>query len=937
MTDKNRQQFQESSYLSGSNADYLEDLYELYLKDPDALSAQWQQYFANLPTVAGHTGADISHADVRAELEGLARQTKSATPVVMAQADRQGSVDALIRAYQRFGHLNAKLNPLGDTFEPEVRLMPSHYQLSQQDLTQTFATRGILPEVQAPLSAIIAQLEKVYCGSVGVQFTYISDDDERHWLRDKIQKSSWQLDDVEKKIEILKELIAADTLEKYLGVKYVAQKRFSIEGLDTLVPLIRSIIHESIADKQKEVIIGMSHRGRLNVLINIMGKPPQQLFKEFEGTIADEFDTTGDVKYHLGFASSLKTPAGNINLSMAFNPSHLEHHGPIVMGLARAHEERDGYEEKREVVPIVLHGDASFAGQGIVMESFNMSQTHAYKVGGVMHIIANNQIGFTTSDPHDARSSHYCSDLSKMIEAPVFHVNAEDPEAAVMVAKLALDYRMHFKKDVVIDLIGYRRHGHNEADEPRSTQPLMYAKIRACEPTYFNYAERLMADNVCTQQQIDQWIEDYRKCLDNGNPVIEVVLPEKEGGRRWAEHLYQEWTEQVDTQVSQEKILELEAELQKIPENFELQRQIKMIMRARGKMAAGEQPLDWGFAETMAYATLLDEGVSVRFSGQDSKRGTFFHRQSALFDQKTGACYIPLQHMNDHQATFEIYDSVLSELSVLGFEYGYSTARPETLVLWEAQFGDFANGAQVIIDQFISSGWQKWRRLSGLVLLLPHGQEGMGPEHSSARLERFLQLCAQDNIQVCQPTTAAQIFHLLRRQMLRKFRKPLIVMTPKSSLRHKLAVSSLDDLSQGHFQLIIPELDDIAPELTKRVILCSGKVYYDLLAKRREEKIEDTAILRIEQLYPFPYDELTAILKHYQSATEFIWCQEEPKNQGPWFCTQHRILRCMPEGKKLAYVGRKPFAAPAPGYGGVHVKQQKALVNEALNLTPEDK
>lgn len=927
------EEFRANSYLDAGNAAYVEQLYDDYLQGI-ALEPHWVEYFQSLGGKAGQS-AELSHEQIRDQFRQLAKQPRGGAVVSSANANQQEAVDMLISAYRRFGHLNAKIDPLGHVAPTDERLTLAYHQLGDADLDQVFNTRDLLPQPEASLREILDTLQQIYTHTVGVEYSRISDEKERAWLQEYTEKTLTMITfSKEEQQKMMKELVAADGMEKYLDVKYPGQKRFSIEGTDALIPLLQELSQRARGEGVCEFVVAMAHRGRLNVLMNFMGQSSAELFQEFDGT-KDYGLTTGDVKYHRGFSSDVMTPHGPIHLSLGFNPSHLEFISPVEMGSVRARQEREGGERKHDYSMVVMiHGDGAFSGQGVVLETLNMSQTRAYHIGGSIHVITNNQVGFTTSDPRDARSSHYCSDVARMIDAPIFHVNADDVEAVVKVARLALDYRMTFHKDIVIDLVGYRRHGHQEADEPRATQPMMYKIINKHPTPKAIYAEQLIKAGVCSEQEIDQWSEAYRDRLDQGRKVVDTL---QEGlsqhyTANWTPYMGETWEAKVDTTAPKAKILELGRKMVTLPENFKLQRNVQMIVDARRKMNEGERPLDWGYAETMAYATLLDEGYTVRLSGEDCRRGTFFHRHAALFNQEDGECYMPLLHLSEHQGNLQIYDSLLSETGPLGFEYGYSTADPQALTLWEAQFGDFANGAQVIIDQFISSGWQKWNRLSGLVMLLPHGYEGMGPEHSSARLERYLQLCAQQNMQVCVPTTPAQIFHLLRRQLLRPYRRPLIVMSPKSLLRHKLATSTLDDLSHGQLQLIISEIDDINPDKVRRVVLCSGKVYYELLTERRERHIDDIAIVRIEQLYPFPYDELTAELQRYPNVKEVVWCQEEPKNQGAWFSTRHRLARCLPEGvSALSYAGRHAMAAPAGGYLALHRKLQAQLVNDALS------
>lgn len=922
-----------SSYLSGNNASYIEELYEDYLKDPESVDPHWRDFFKNLPRVNG-LEADVSHAAVRDYFSHLVRQPQA--PVAIS-ADalmerKQAEVENLIDAYRTYGHLAAHLDPLGSSRPGAPELALTYQNLSTGDLDKQFRVPDLMGTPTASLRDILARLQKIYCGSMGIEYKYIVNQDEVRWIQERIEKNYPQLNfSIDEKKQILKQLISADGLEKYLGAKYVGQKRFSLEGGDTLIPVLQRIVNQGSVEGLQAAVLCMAHRGRLNVLLNVLGQSPEELFQEFEGR-KNYGMTSGDVKYHLGFSADVKTSNGAVHLSLVFNPSHLEIISPVSMGSVRARQDRRDDVKRTNIMSIQMHGDASFSGQGVVMETLNLSQTRAYGIGGSVHIVINNQIGFTTSDPRDARSSLYCTDIAKMIAAPVFHVNADDPETAVFLAQLALDYRMTFHKDVVIDLVCYRRLGHNEADEPAATQPLMYQKIRAHATPAEIYAQRLIAENICTQQDVDAMVKDYQTLLDKGQQVVSTVRGglAEENAANWTAYIGQEWNKVVNTGISWNELKKITAALDNLPKGFELQRQVGHLLAARTKMHHGEQPLDWGDAETIAYASLLVEGYPVRISGQDTQRGTFAHRHAVLHDQATGEEYIPLQHIDKKQARFEIYDSLLSEAAALGFEYGYAATDPKTLVIWEAQFGDFANGAQVIIDQFISSGEQKWQRLSGVTLFLPHGYEGQGPEHSSARLERYLQLCAENNLQVCVPTTPAQIFHLLRRQVLRPYRKPLIVMTPKSILRHKLAVSSLEDLVSGKFQLVISEVDDIKPVKIKRIILCSGKVYYDLLTKRRDSKRDDVAIIRIEQLYPFPFDEVKAELTKYKNAKEVIWCQEEPKNQGAWYYIQHNIRECLRKDQILNYAGRKASAAPAVGYPTLHQKQQAELVNEAL-------
>lgn len=927
------EQFQQTSYLTDNNAGYIEALYESFLKDSNNVNKEWRHYFQSLSN--GISIVDISHADIREQFLELARQPRTA--ILLAPSLKQVGVSLLIEAYRSIGHLNAKTNPLRDYQPTDSRLELSHYDLSESDFNKIFSTDGLMDKSHATLKEIYTCLQEIYCSSIGVEYSTILNERERYWLQDYMEHRlpSFKFNK-ETKRNILQQLVAAETLEKYLDTKYVGQVRYSLEGGDSLIPLLDELTKRARYRKLEEIIICMAHRGRVNVLLNIMGQSVSELFQEFEGK-KDYGLTSGDVKYHRGYSRDVKTDEGPIHLSLAFNPSHLEFIGPVAMGSVRARQERQNGQNCDSAMLVMIHGDASFAGEGIVMEALSMSQTRAYYIGGTIHIILNNQVGFTTSNPNDSRSSMYCSDIAKMLDSPVFHVNGDDPEAVVVVMQLALDYRMTFYKDVFIDLVCYRRHGHQEVDDPIPTQPLMYKIIHKHPTTCALYAASLINQKICTPEEVDQWIKNYRDHLDQEHQLLETI-PEGLSAyysANWMPFLGQEWSTIVDTIVSLKKLKTIGKKFFTLPESINPHRKIAELYQTRLEMVEGKTPIDWGFAEMMAYATLLEEGYSVRLVGQDSRRGTFFHRHATVFDQQTGKEYAPLKHLNDKQAKFHNYDSLLCENGALGFEYGYSTSAPNALIIWEAQFGDFANVAQVIIDQFVSSGYQKWNRLSGLVMFLPHGYEGKGPEHSSARLERYLQLCAQNNMQVYIPTTPAQIFHLLRRQVLRPYRKPLIVMTPKSMLRNKLAVSSLDDLADGQLKLLIPEIDKHNVEKTKRIILCSGKVYYDLLIQRREHKQNYIVLVRIEQLYPFPYDQLKEELKKYSNAKQIIWCQEEPKNQGAWFFMRHQLVKCMREGQTLEYVGRPASAAPAAGHPAIFLKLQKQLINQALDLEEE--
>ncbi|SDS43485.1 2-oxoglutarate dehydrogenase E1 component [Pseudomonas oryzae] len=932
-----------SAHLSGGNAAYVEELYELFLHDPNAVPEEWRTYFQKLPA-DGNQSPDVSHATVRDHFVLLAKNQRRAQPVSAGTVSsehekKQVEVLRLIQAFRMRGHQASKLDPLG-LWERKAPadLSIHHYGLTDADLDTVFQTGELfIGKPEATLREIRDALESTYCGTIGAEFTHIVDSEQRKWFQQRLESVRGRPQfSAEAKCHLLERLTAGEGLEKYLGTKYPGTKRFGLEGGESLVPMVDEIIQRSGSYGAKEIVIGMAHRGRLNLLVNALGKNPRDLFDEFDGKKLIEMGS-GDVKYHQGFSSNVMTPGGEVHLAMAFNPSHLEIVSPVVEGSVRARQDRRGDLAGEKVVPISLHGDSAFAGQGVVMETFQMSQIRGYKTGGTIHIVVNNQVGFTTSNPEDTRSTEYCTDPAKMIQAPILHVNGDDPEAVLFVTQLAVDYRMQFKRDVVIDLVCYRRRGHNEADEPSGTQPLMYQKIAKQRTTRELYAEALVKSGTLSQEQVDAKVEDYRTALDNGQHVVKSLVkePNTELFVNWTPYLGHAWTAKHDTSFDLKTLQELNAKLLQIPEGFVVQRQVAKILEDRGRMGVGAMPINWGFAETLAYATLLKEGHPVRITGQDVGRGTFSHRHAVLHSQKDASRYIPLQNLYEGQPAFDLYDSFLSEEAVLAFEYGYATTTPNALVIWEAQFGDFANGAQVVIDQFITSGETKWGRLCGLTMLLPHGYEGQGPEHSSARLERYLQLCAEHNIQVCVPTTPAQVYHMLRRQVIRPLRKPLVALTPKSLLRHKLAISTLEDLAQGSFHPVLPEIDAIDPKKVERLILCSGKVYYDLLEKRRAEGREDIAIVRIEQLYPFPEEELAEVMAAYKHLKHVVWCQDEPMNQGAWYCSQHHMRRVITAHKKtlgLAYAGREASASPACGYASMHAEQQEKLLQDAFTV-----
>ena len=924
----------EATPLYGGNAEFLDALYEQYLRDPDSVEERWRSYFAQL----GPRPGEPSHAAVRAGIGQRAVAGRPAAATGTADNARQAAVSRLIQVWINRGHLIANIDPLGLMPRPRSRALdPDYFGLTPDALGAEFFTGSRIEAVpkRLALREILAELQQIYAGTIGAEFAHISNSEERMWLQDEFQQGQLrQRFSPQQQRNILWQLTAAEGLERYLHTRYVGQKRFSLEGLDSLIPLLDDLIQRAGEAGMDEVVIGMAHRGRLNVLVNLLGKSPAELFSEFEGAYdTSRLKGSGDVKYHKGFSADLRTAGGNVHTVLAFNPSHLEVVDPVLEGSVRARQERRGAERAERVLPLLIHGDAAFAGQGVVMETLQLSQARGFFTGGTLHVILNNQVGFTTSELTDARSTLYASDVAKMIEAPIFHVNADDPEAVVFVTRLAVKYRLRFRKDVVIDLVGYRRHGHNEADEPAATQPAMYRVIRQHPTARRLYADRLVAAGVLAEPEVEAMYEEYRKGLDEGRTQARASLG-MIGNKftvAWSAYTQVDWTERVPTGVDLARLRAVGERITAVPPDFTLHPRVAQLMANRRRMIEGEQPLDWGCAETLAYATLLEDGYSVRLTGQDTGRGTFFHRHAVLHDQNSSATWLPLQHVAAPQSRVQIIDSVLSEEAVMGFEYGYATTEPGALVIWEAQYGDFANGGQVIIDQFISSGEAKWERFCGLTLLLPHGYEGAGPEHSSARLERFLQLCAENNMQVCVPSTPAQMFHMLRRQMHQPFRKPLIVMMPKSLLRHELSVSALEELTRGAFARVIGEIDELPAAEVRRAVFCSGKVYFDLLKARRKEVLRDVALVRIEQLYPFPGEEYQAILNRYPNLREVVWCQEEPQNQGAWYQIRHRLQEFV--RRPVLYAGRAPAAAPATGIAKIHEREQQALVSAALHST----
>ena len=947
MTDSKYQQFVASSAIQGANARWIEDYYEQFLEDPESVDESWRAYFRR---VRGGDGAtEIAHGPVLARFQRLARENPCRRVTASGEsswtpeaAEKQAAVLRLINYYRVRGHQAARLDPLGLVPIPKIPdLDPAFHGLTDADLDVEFNTGSLAAADRMTLREIIRLLKAVYTDTIGAEYMYITETAQKRWIQKRLESVAFEPKlTLERKKEVLLQLTAAEGIERYLHNKYVGQKRFSLEGGDSLIPLMDEIMHCSAEARVEELVIGMAHRGRLNVLVNTLGKSPADLFAEFEGRKSQiPMDQAGDVKYHMGFSTDVEIAGQRLHLVLAFNPSHLEIVNPVVEGSVKARQTRRGDEHGEIVVPVLIHGDAAFAGQGVVMETLQLSQSKGYSTGGTVHVIINNQIGFTTPNPievlpeHDTRSSRYCTDLAKMLEAPVFHVNGDDPEAVVFVTRLAMDFRREFNKDVIVDLVCYRRHGHNEADEPAVTQPLMYRAIKQHPTTLTLYGRKLVEEGVVTQEQVDELMAQYRDGLDRGENIARTTLG-MVGNKytvNWSKYSSGQWDSPAETTLKPDVVRQLADRVLTLPEGFKLHNRVQKIMDDRRKMADGELPMDWGFAEIMAYAGLVHEGFAVRLTGQDSRRGTFFHRHATVHHNETGERYTPLRHLVEDKDRFVVLDTLLSEEGVLGFEYGYSTAEPDALVIWEAQFGDFANGAQVVIDQFIAAGQAKWGRYCGLTLFLPHGYEGQGPEHSSARLERYLQLCAQNNMQVCVPSTPAQMFHMLRRQLKRSLRLPLIVMTPKSLLRHKQSVSDIRELSEGRFRCLIDEPDDFEADKVTRVVFCSGKVYYDLWAAREEQGLDHVALVRLEQLYPFPGEDYARVIERYANATEILWCQEEPENQGAWYQIKHRLQVALGDHHTLLYSTRPGSPSTAVGYPSVHQKEQQTVVREALS------
>jgi 2-oxoglutarate dehydrogenase E1 component len=923
----------------------LAELYRGYLRDPSSVDPGWRDVFRDLNEEA--RGWLQSLDGVGAPALGA-----PAVPTAVAEDMRRAALDSvralmLIRVYRVRGHLEADLDPLGlAPKEPHPELDPASYGFTEADWDRPIFLHGVLGLQTATLREIMEVLRRDYCGTVGLEFMHLQDPDQKAWIQMRmegiLQRTKLKS---EQKLDILESLTAAATFEKFLDRKYTGTKRFSLEGGEAMMPALETILRRGAQMDVQEVVIGMAHRGRLNVLANLMQKPLEAIFHEFQGGAAtpDEIGGSGDVKYHLGTSTDREVMGKKVHLSLVSNPSHLEAVNPVVVGKVRSSQDQQGDEQRCHVMGLLVHGDASFAAQGVVAETLQFSDLEGYTTGGIVHFVINNQIGFTTN-PMAARSSPYPSDLAKAIQAPIIHVNGDDPEAVVAVAGCAVEFRQIFKRDVVIDMYCYRRHGHNEGDEPAFTQPLMYRKIKSHPTTREIYAARLIAEGVVTQAEVDGLVAQWQERLEKAFAASSDYKPKK------AEWLQGAWaglkpmagndSRDVQTGVGIDTLREVGRALTTVPDGFNINRRLVRQFKAKEKMFRTGEDIDWATAEALAFGTLLVEGHRVRLSGEDSNRGTFSQRHASWVDQETEAHYIPLNHIRDGQGRFEVVDSPLSEFGVLGFEYGYALDDPRALVLWEAQFGDFANGAQVIIDQFIAAGEAKWLRMCGLVMLLPHGYEGQGPEHSSARLERFLQLSAEDNLQVVNCTTPANYFHVLRRQLHRSFRKPLIVMTPKSLLRHRRAVSRLEELGPGtRFQTVMPcaRLPSDARD-AKQVVLCSGKVYYDLLEEREKRGATDVHILRLEQLCPFPAEQLAAELEPY-SQCPLVWCQEEPRNMGAWSLVAERIAE-VAERIGLAhpqprYVGRPAAAATATGVFERHLKEQAKLVDEALRVEAE--
>ncbi|MEM5459174.1 2-oxoglutarate dehydrogenase E1 component [Paraburkholderia phytofirmans] len=935
----------QSSFLFGGNAPYVEEQYELYLADPASVADEWRAYFDALretPAIDGSDRDDEQHAPVVStfvELGKRSRATETTLDDGLAIARKQVAVQSLIAAFRMVGTRKAKLDPLLWTPpQASVELTPAFYGLSAADMSTRFSTADtFLFDEDATLREIVAALEQTYCGTLGAEFMHLSDAGERRWWQMQLESTRARPSfSVAEKKRFLERLTAAEGLEKYLHTRYVGQKRFSLEGGESLIVLLDELVRYGASKKVGTVVMGMAHRGRLNVLVNIVGKPLRALFDEFEGKSGDPLPA-GDVKYHKGYSGVTQTADGPVDVVLAFNPSHLEIVNPVVQGMARAKGETSGTGDGSDVLPVEIHGDAAMSGQGVVMETLSLTYTRGHGTGGTVHVVVNNQIGFTTSDPRDTRSSFYCTDIAKMIEAPVLHVNADDPEAVAMAVRLALDYRTAFRRSVVIDLVCFRKHGHQEQDTPAITQPLMYRAITSHPGVRTVYAQQLIKEGVVTPEQVKDTLDAHRGSLEHARkaeaPGVSVQPDEIPTWPKFLEDYAGpvQYGPPLPAQVRA-----LAQQISTIPDGYEIHPLVGKMIAARREMAAGRKPVDWGMGEHLAFASLLGAGIDVRLSGQDSARGTFNHRHAVVHNQtrtsRTEGVYIPLDHIDGASGRFTVTNSILSEAAVLAFEYGYSTVNRNALVVWEAQFGDFANGAQVVIDQFIAAGAAKWGQLSGLTLFLPHGQDGQGPEHASARLERYLQLCAQDNMRVTQPTTPAQLFHLLRMQAAVFDRRPLVVMTPKSLLRHPEAVSTLDELATGAFReiLVDTQVESSRVSNVERVIVSSGKVYFDLLEQRRTSGVDDTPLIRVEQLYPFPSRQLAAEFARYPNLKTVVWCREESRNQGAWSFVEPQLREILPSAAQLQYAGPAASASTAPGYHAVHAARQAALISSAF-------
>jgi 2-oxoglutarate dehydrogenase E1 component len=921
----------------GVNAGIVEEIRQRYALDPESVDPSWIEFFE------GGVRRRAPDAPERVIVDEPASEPEIAAPdgalgLASPQlADRHARVLRMIHTYRARGHRIAATDPLGASASYFPELDPAHYGLGAEDLERPFIAGDLPGGPLQPLSQILRRLRATYCRSVGVEFTHVQDPGRKGWIQRRMEESeNTSALSAEDRLRILEKLAAAELFERFLHTRFVGQKRFSLEGAESLIPLLDTLVEEAGRHGAREVVFGMAHRGRLNVLSNILGKSLEHIFCEFEDVdLSSNPFGSGDVKYHKGFSSDRTTRSGgSIHLSLTANPSHLEAVDPVVLGRTRAKQTRLGDARRHWVIPVLIHGDAAFAGQGMVAETLNLCHLAGYSTGGTVHVVVNNQIGFTTN-PQEARSTLYCTDVAKMIQAPIFHVNGDDPEAVVHCVKVALLYRQRFSTDVVIDMVCYRRHGHNEGDEPSFTQPLLYEKIRATKPVRERYTEALLHQGLLQPPDVGHIETDLQAQLQSALQQIKTSVPEPDEPYDprgpWTPFSRTRCDEDDPaTGVPIERLAQIAERLGTAKPGFEVHPKLQRLIEKRGKVVAEGAPLDWAMAEALSFGSLLVEGTPVRLSGQDSSRGTFNQRHAVLVDQRTGEETAPLDHLAETQARFEVYDSQLSEAAVLGFEYGYSLADPTTLTLWEAQFGDFANGAQVIIDQFIAAAHAKWQRMSGLVLLLPHGYEGQGPEHSSARVERFLQLCAEDNLQIANCSTPAQYFHLLRRQMRRRFRAPLVVFTPKSLLRDPRATSPVEGLTAGRFREVLGDPSPPAPDAVRRVLLCTGKVYYDLAARQAERARGDVAVVRVEQLYPWPEAELAETLRRYPRALRVGWVQEEPANMGAWTFVRERIQDALAPGATLFYAGRPASASPAVGSARAHRREQAALVDASF-------